>query len=153
MALSLAHCPRILLSWFRVRTSACHRITIPGCHAASRPVAMPCDASNVALSPSLRRSPFYLFSLPFPDFHFFAPSPTPSRPTAVRMEIIAEKSHFTDALKLLFRVISAVFAEGLNMAQGTERVVHETFLQRFSSTRSPCFVMFFCASCEGLLGQ
>ena len=26
-------------------------------------------------------------------------------------------------------------------------------VQRFSSTRSPCMVMFLCASCEGLLGQ
>ena len=26
-------------------------------------------------------------------------------------------------------------------------------IQRFSSPRLSCFVMFFCASCEGLLGQ
>ena len=26
-------------------------------------------------------------------------------------------------------------------------------LQRFSSTCSPCFVIFLCVSCDGLLGQ
>ena len=26
-------------------------------------------------------------------------------------------------------------------------------IKAVSSTHSPCFVMFFCVSCEGLLGQ
>ena len=28
-----------------------------------------------------------------------------------------------------------------------------TYIRRFSSTPLPCYVMFFCVSCEGLLGQ
>ena len=34
-----------------------------------------------------------------------------------------------------------------------ETQVCTIILQRFSSARSPCFVMFFCASCETLLRQ
>ena len=30
---------------------------------------------------------------------------------------------------------------------------YRTSVQRYSSTRSPCFVTFFCLSCQSLLGQ